>query len=422
VRPTLLLIDSLYTLGLAGGIGLIVYLAALRYEGDDIPPLPKALLPIGACWLIGLLATVALSLQTFSFTHVLTGGGPGNATTTLGLYQYKLSFQFMRFGMGTAIASLTLIVSTLLGLIAGLIIVFIGLRLKTVPEDKGVILLSGLKKPVAIILLVLILLVSLSIGSFSVLPPLWNNLNSFKTNAELFQVPGSFFPSSPTLEAYQELNRAIPRARTVANTIMPVAGTLFLVQLPVAYLAALGIGALRPLGRRSELLLLLFSPWLFVTVAPLSIIEFQGRAAAGMLNTMMGLAPPILFSVPILFILTLFFKGQAAKWEAAQAEGQAAVRAFFSRLVVPSLPLVILLAGAGLFIGLQELLWPLLVANNVQNFTLMLTLLRLQFEFGPTVSMVAAAITLFWLPISIFFFLVFAVFQIFYLDRLSLSR
>jgi hypothetical protein len=141
-----------------------------------------------------------------------------------------------------------------------------------------------------------------------------------------------------------------------------------------------------------------------------------------MLNTMMGLAPPILFSVPILFILTLFFKGQAAKWEAAQAEGQAAVRAFFSRLVVPSLPLVILLAGAGLFIGLQELLWPLLVANNVQNFTLMLTLLRLQFEFGPTVSMVAAAITLFWLPISIFFFLVFAVFQIFYLDRLSLSR
>ena len=87
-----------------------------------------------------------------------------NASMTLGLYQYRLSFMMMRFGMGAAMASLTLIVLTVLGLIAGLIVVFIGLRLKTVPEDKGVILLRGLNKPVAIILLVLILLVSLSIG------------------------------------------------------------------------------------------------------------------------------------------------------------------------------------------------------------------------------------------------------------------
>ena len=43
------------------------------------------------------------------------------------------------------------------------------------------------------------------------------------------------------------------------------------IQLPIAYLGALGIGALRPLGRYSEWLLLPFSPWLFITALPLSV-------------------------------------------------------------------------------------------------------------------------------------------------------
>jgi len=38
------------------------------------------------------------------------------------------------------------------------------------------------------------------------------------------------------------------------------------------------------------------------------------------------------------------------------------------------------------------------------------------------IPVVAAAIALLWLPIAILFFLFFGAFQIFYLDRLSITR
>ncbi|MBN1221251.1 MAG: hypothetical protein JXM69_20170 [Anaerolineae bacterium] len=420
VRQTFLSIDALYVLGLASGIGLVVYLAALRSEAEAAPSRLKALIPLGASWLIGLLATGALTLQSFIWSFALTRGGPANVTTTLGLYQYKMTFQHFRFGFGAAVASLSLMALVLLGIMAGLIIIFAGLKLKTLSPGQGTTLLSGMNKPLAIILLVLILLVSLSLGALSVLPLLWNALTSFKSPAELAQA-SSLWPTSPTLEAYARLGKMIPLGRALINSTMPLLAALLLLQLPVAYLGALGIGALRPLGRWSELLLLLFSPWLFVAIGPLSLPAFEGMRQAGILDTFIGLAPPILISVPILFILTLFFKGRASTWQAAQAEGQPATGAFFKTLILPSLPLVVLLAFAAFFIGLQETLWPLVVTRGPEQGTITTTLLSLQGQFRSMAPLLAAAVTLFWLPFSLFFGVILAIFQIFYLERLSLS-
>ncbi|MBN1992907.1 MAG: hypothetical protein JW953_09385 [Anaerolineae bacterium] len=420
VRQTVLSIDALYVLGLASGIGLVVYLAALRFQDEAAPSRRKALIPLGASWLIGLLATGALTLQSFIWNLILTGGGPANATTTLGLYQYKMTFQLFRFGPGAAVASLNLAIVALLGIAAGLIIIFAGLKLKTFSPGQGKTLLSGLNKPLAIILLLLILLVSLGLGALSALPLLWNMLASLKTPAELARA-SSLWPASPTLEAYAQLGKMIPLGRAFINSTLPPLIALFLLQLPVAYLGALGIGALRPLGRWSELLLLLFSPWLFVTIGPLSLPAFEGARQVGTLDTFIGLIPPILISVPILFILTLFFKGQAPGWQAARAEGRSAAGAFFKKLVLPSLPLVALLIFVALFIGLQETLWPLLVTRGPEHGPITTALLRLQGQFSTHTPLMAAAVTLFWLLFSLLFLLIFWVFQIFYLEKLSLS-
>jgi ABC-type maltose transport system permease subunit len=207
----------------------------------------------------------------------------------------------------------------------------------------------------------------------------------------------------------------------LVNTLVPVLIALLLFQLPITYLGALGIGALRPLGRRSELLLLLFSPWLFVAIGPLSIAMWQGIRTAEALDSLVGLATPIMFSVPILFILTLFFKGQEPKWQAAQAESQSAVGTFFSKLILPSLPLVALLAAVAFFIESQALLWPLIVARGPKSFPVTVALSMLLGQSALSVPMLAAALTLFWLPPILLFFLVFGAFQIFYLERLSLS-
>jgi len=423
-RGALLFVDALYTVGLACGVGLIFYLAALRGTGEQSPSWRQVRKPLLASWGIGLLATLALSLQSFTLSYTLTAGGPANATMSLTLYQFNQAFRFFRFGPAAAVASFVLVVLVLLGLAAGLAVVLTGLRLEVTPGGKPSGLLSregrpGRGRAVVIVLLAVMLLGSVVICSLSGLPLLWNALNSLKTSAELTRSSSRLFPSLPSLAAYSELAKKMPIGQVFVNTLLPLSLSLVLLQIPIAYLGALGIGAARPLGKWSEWLLLLFSPWLFVTVGPLSIVAYQNLQQVRMLNTLVALTPPIMLSVPMLFILTLFFKGQEPKWRAAQAEGQGA-KTLFTKLILPSLPLVALLASAAFLIGLQDLLWPSVASNTLTTMTLTTMLLRLRANLITGWPMLAAALTLIELTTFTFFFLVLGAFQFLYLDRLAL--
>jgi ABC-type sugar transport system permease subunit len=425
-RSAFLLIDGLTTFGLACGVGLVFYLAALRGSGEKALSWKAVRVPLVMTWGIGLLATIALTLQSFTMSHALTQGGPGNATMTLALHQFNAAFRYFRFGVAAAGATLVLAVVALLGLAAGLIVVLGRLRLETVSWGKRSGLLSGKGRPswgrpVAIALLALTLLVSLGGCGLSALPRPWNALNSLKTEVEMLGSPPSLLPSSPSLDAYAALGQEIPVGRVLINTVVPALSVLLL-QVPIVYLGALGIGAVRPFKRWSELLLLPFSPWLFVTVGLLSVAAFEARRSAGLLNTMAGLASPIILSVPALFILTLFFKGQEPKWRAARAKGQAPAGAFFTRLILPSLPLALLLACASLLVAMQGLLWPLLITSSRENFTAPLALLFFRMQMGSSWPVLAAGLTLFGLPAFAFFFVAFGLLQSLYADRLALAR
>jgi multiple sugar transport system permease protein len=48
--------------------------------------------------------TLISSFQVFTQAYVLTGGGPGNATTTMVVYLYEQGFQFYKLGFASAIA------------------------------------------------------------------------------------------------------------------------------------------------------------------------------------------------------------------------------------------------------------------------------------------------------------------------------
>jgi len=62
------------------------------------------------------------SLRIFDALYVLTGGGPANTTETLAIYVYKMLFQTLRFGYGSAIAVALFLVAA----IASLAIVRLG--------------------------------------------------------------------------------------------------------------------------------------------------------------------------------------------------------------------------------------------------------------------------------------------------------
>jgi multiple sugar transport system permease protein len=58
------------------------------------------------------------ALKTFDSIQVLTGGGPGNSTTTINMYAFKQGIQFLDFGSGSAAAIILLIVAMVFGKIA----------------------------------------------------------------------------------------------------------------------------------------------------------------------------------------------------------------------------------------------------------------------------------------------------------------
>jgi multiple sugar transport system permease protein len=58
------------------------------------------------------------ALKTFDSIQVLTGGGPGSATTTLNMLAFREGLQFLNFGRGAAIALLLLVIATVFGKLA----------------------------------------------------------------------------------------------------------------------------------------------------------------------------------------------------------------------------------------------------------------------------------------------------------------
>jgi multiple sugar transport system permease protein len=54
--------------------------------------------------------TLISSFQVFTQAYVLTGGGPGNATTTMVVYLYEQGFQFYKLGLASAIAWILFII------------------------------------------------------------------------------------------------------------------------------------------------------------------------------------------------------------------------------------------------------------------------------------------------------------------------
>lgn len=75
--------------------------------------------------LILAILTVVYGFRSFDFIYVMTYGGPGTATTTLPFLSYRLSFINYNFGLGSAVAILTILV------VAGLAYAYVRITRRT---------------------------------------------------------------------------------------------------------------------------------------------------------------------------------------------------------------------------------------------------------------------------------------------------
>lgn len=373
------------------GVGLIVALAALRDRGA--PMRAKA-----ATAAIAAIAVVAVSLQAFSFTHALRVRG---RPFTLGELMFAQVFAYLRTGVGAAAATLLGVLLGAFGILATVIAVRTRLSIKLLPTagpatgraDGGAAGdgAGGTAGRVLIAVVALLVVAAVTVGT---------------------QLPWlrDVLAPDPPPDLPRLVNRFGPWNQFL-TWVPPFLGAV--VAVGAAFLAALGIGGLRPLGWHSEWLLLPFAPWLFVGVLPLSEAFHRVSIALRLNGTLLGLVPPILLSVPALVVLTLFCRGQSALW--ASRPDRSAL-SFLRTVVLPALPLAGAFVCAHTVLGAQSLLWQLLESRppNATTPALMVSHLAPYMEhLGPGCATPLAV------TVPVLLALIAA--QIWYLDRIAIT-
>jgi len=362
------------TFGVVCAAAVMVFLPAFRARRRLWP----TLFTIAGVALTGLLAT---GLQQFTVPYLMTGFGPGNETSTPVGFMFTAAFQHGQIGVAAAAATVLLVLLAVLGVAAVLVVVLTRLRVSVRPLRS-----RGEARPVNAGAIVVALLAVAAVVAVAVL-----------TMGPWFDALGG---EPPELPAGAEGRTWSPAVRGA------------LVSVGVAYLAALGISGLRPLGRYSEWLLMLFAPWLFVGVAPLAVEFYRTARDEGGVNTEDVLTPPILVSVLPLLIMAVLCRGQAERWQ----QGVATVGGFFRTVVLPTLPLAGFLFVVTVFVNGQDVFWSLLVALEPETWTVPLSLVSLQNSYAMGEFSLAATTPLVTVLLG---FLAVVAFQLLHLDRMT---
>jgi hypothetical protein len=365
--------------GLICGVGVTLYLAALRAREPGRPMRP-AVLTVGG---LAAVAVVAASLQVYAYPTLLSQG----RTLTPLLAQYQTAFVGFRMGPAAAQATVLLGVLALLGLLATVVVILTGLRVEVDPVSRWLDHEhSGWHSRGAAI--------AGALGTAGVLVVTAYGLWPWLTRLGGGRPPPGVSASSVLLNTW----------------LPPLISTV--VGVGVALLAGFGIGALRPLGRWSELLLLPFAPWLFVGLGPLSLAGFDRVRAAGQLNTFTGLIPPSWVAIPALMIFTVLFRGLAATSVVVD-------RAFVldRALMRAAAPMVLLVGGATVLVRAQDLSWSYVVAADAEHLTGPLLAVRQLAELPASHVSVGLVLPL---VLVVAFAIGLGVLQLLFLDRVTL--
>ena len=163
-------------------------------------------------------------------------------------------------------------------------------------------------------------------------PFVWMLLGSFKTTAELRQLPPTFLPKDPTLENYRELFDRLDFPRYLFNSTV-VALSVTLGNLLFCSMLGYALAKLEFPGKRVLLGLMLATLMVpvIVTFMPLFVLVSN----MGLANTHLGLILPFLAGAFGAFLMRQFISGIPDELlEAARIDGAGEYRIFL-RIVLP---------------------------------------------------------------------------------------
>ncbi|HYI65328.1 MAG TPA: carbohydrate ABC transporter permease [Candidatus Limnocylindrales bacterium] len=199
-------------------------------------------------------------------------------------------------------------------------------------------------------------------------PFIWMVLGSLKTTGELRQVPPTFLPQNPTLDNYAELFDRLSFARFFFNSAI-VATAVTAGNVIFCSMLGYALAKLQFPGKRilfAVVLGTLMVPGI-VTFMPLFVLV----ANLNLTNTHAGLILPFLVGAFGVFLMRQFIGGIPDELlDAARVDG-AGEHYIFWRIVMPLCGPAIATLSILTFLGSwNSFLWPLVVANTEDMYTL----------------------------------------------------
>ncbi|MDE2819739.1 MAG: carbohydrate ABC transporter permease [Chloroflexota bacterium] len=239
-------------------------------------------------------------------------------------------------------------------------------------------------------------------GAFlMVFPFVWMMIASVMTAGEIQMRPPVWLPAQPQFDNYSELARSIPIGRLYFNSLF-TSGIIVLGVLLSSSLAGFAFAKYRFPGRELLFYLILATMMIpfFVTLIPVFFIVRQ----LGWIDTYQGLVVPGLASAYGIFLMRQFMVTVPDELlDAARIDG-ASEPMIYWRIVIPLVKPALATLGTFTFIGAwNNFLWPLLVLNSRELFTLPLGINSLRSLYADNTNLLMAGTAVAVVPMLLLF-------------------
>ncbi len=234
------------------------------------------------------------------------------------------------------------------------------------------------------------------------LPLLWLLSTAFKSGTEnIFEFPPRFIPQEPTVSNFVNVWQAEPFGRYFVNSTLIAAVTVAL-NLLFCSLAAYPLARLNFRGRElifSLIVATILIPFQIVMI-PLYILTVQ----LGLTNSYLGVIFPAIASAFGIFLMRQAFQNVPKELEEASRIDGCSELGIWWHIMIPSVRPALVTLAIFVFIGSWgDFLWPLLVLNRPEYYTLPLGVARLAGSFSLDWRLIAAGSVIATAPILLFF-------------------
>jgi putative chitobiose transport system permease protein len=241
-----------------------------------------------------------------------------------------------------------------------------------------------------------------AIAIVMLIPLVWLISTSLKAPSEdIFQFPPQLLPSQPTLENFIQVWQTNPFGRYLFNSTLVAVLTVCL-NLLFCSLAAYPLARLNFWGRE----------WIFTAIVSTIMIPFQIvmiplyilTVQLGLKNSYLGIIFPAIASAFGIFLLRQAFQGVPKELEEAARMDGCSELGLWWYIMLPSVRPALVTLAIFVFIGAwSDFLWPLIVLDDPNYYTLPLGVATLAGTFSLDWRAIAAGSVISILPILVFF-------------------